>query len=76
MDVELKPINCVNCGAPIDRETMICEYCGTNYKAVTDISKIAVKYADLMYREGPILTPNELRKVLGKKPIKTRGENV
>ena len=25
-------LNCPNCGAPINRETMRCEYCGTQFK--------------------------------------------
>ena len=29
-------INCQNCGAPINRRTMKCEYCGTEYKREHD----------------------------------------
>ena len=25
-------LNCLNCGAPLNRRTMVCEYCGTRYK--------------------------------------------
>jgi hypothetical protein len=32
--------NCQNCGAPIDRRTMRCEYCGTEYKRVYDSTPI------------------------------------
>lgn len=28
--------NCLNCGAPIDRRTMRCEYCGAEYKRSHD----------------------------------------
>lgn len=27
----MKPLNCKCCGAPINRETMTCEYCGVQY---------------------------------------------
>ena len=29
--VEIKPHNCVNCGAPMPKGTTRCEYCGTEY---------------------------------------------
>lgn len=29
--------NCINCGAPIDAETIKCPYCGTSYFDFTDI---------------------------------------
>lgn len=29
---EYKPLICKCCGAPINRETMTCEYCGTQYR--------------------------------------------
>ena len=28
---KIKPLTCKCCGAPITRETMTCEYCGTQY---------------------------------------------
>ena len=28
---DAKPLTCKCCGAPINRETMTCEYCGTQY---------------------------------------------
>lgn len=28
----LEKLNCPNCGAPINRKTMRCEYCGTQFK--------------------------------------------
>ena len=28
---KIKPLTCERCGAPITRETMTCEYCGTQY---------------------------------------------
>jgi predicted amidophosphoribosyltransferase len=31
--LEKADLNCVNCGAVIDRRTMKCEYCGTEYKS-------------------------------------------
>ena len=30
--MELKPMNCPNCGGTVDRARMICEYCGTRFK--------------------------------------------
>ena len=29
----LKPLECVNCGAPLERDGLQCEYCGTRYAA-------------------------------------------
>ena len=29
--IKYKPLICKCCGAPINRETMTCEYCGTQY---------------------------------------------
>lgn len=29
----LKPLECVNCGAPLERDSLQCEYCGTRYAA-------------------------------------------
>lgn len=29
----LKPLECVNCGAPLERSSHQCEYCGTAYAA-------------------------------------------
>lgn len=29
----LKPLECVNCGAPLERDGLQCEYCGTAYAA-------------------------------------------
>lgn len=34
MNNELSPLSCPNCGAPINRVTMKCEYCGTMFKEV------------------------------------------
>lgn len=28
----LKPLNCPNCGGKVNREKMVCEYCGTPFK--------------------------------------------
>lgn len=28
----LQPLNCPNCGGTVDRERMICEYCGTKFE--------------------------------------------
>lgn len=30
--MELKPLTCPNCGGAVNRERMICEYCGTKFK--------------------------------------------
>lgn len=30
--MRLQALGCKNCGGSIDRETMICEYCGTRYR--------------------------------------------
>lgn len=32
----LKPYKCPNCGATVNTERMICEYCGTKFKAERD----------------------------------------
>lgn len=29
----LKPLECVNCGAPLERDGLQCKYCGTRYAA-------------------------------------------
>ena len=29
----LKPLECVNCGAPLERDGLQCDYCGTAYAA-------------------------------------------
>ena len=34
MNKELTPLSCPNCGAPINRVTMKCEYCGTVFEEV------------------------------------------
>lgn len=30
--MKLQALGCKNCGGSIDKKTMICEYCGTNYR--------------------------------------------
>ena len=30
--MRLQALGCKNCGGSINRETMTCEYCGTNYR--------------------------------------------
>ena len=30
--MKLQALGCKNCGGSINKETMICEYCGTNYR--------------------------------------------
>lgn len=30
--MQLQALGCKNCGGSIDKETMICEYCGTRYR--------------------------------------------
>lgn len=34
--MKIKPMICTQCGAPINRERMICEYCGTKYEVRDD----------------------------------------
>lgn len=34
--LELKPLQCVNCGGKIDRSTMKCPYCDTQYERKQD----------------------------------------
>ena len=34
MNKDLTPMSCPNCGAPINRVTMKCEYCGTVFEEV------------------------------------------
>jgi len=30
--IKLHPNTCINCGGGIDRETMLCRFCGTSYR--------------------------------------------
>lgn len=55
--------NCPNCGAPII--SFQCEYCGTRF-AEKDVSSHPY---DTMLQSG-ILTANEIRTLLGLKPVK------
>lgn len=32
--MEIKPLICEKCGAPIDRRKMKCEYCGVEYETI------------------------------------------
>lgn len=34
--MKIKPMICTQCGAPINRERMMCEYCGTKYEVRDD----------------------------------------
>lgn len=35
----MKALICTQCGAPINRERMICEYCGTRYEQTEDLAR-------------------------------------
>lgn len=37
--MKIKPMICMQCGAPINRERMICEYCGTRYERTEDLAR-------------------------------------
>jgi hypothetical protein len=37
-----KPMTCINCGANINRRTMRCDYCGTEYESPNERIKIIV----------------------------------
>ena len=37
--MNIKPMICTQCGAPINRERMICEYCGTRYEQTEDLTR-------------------------------------
>lgn len=39
---ELKPLVCKNCGGQIERSTMKCPYCGTQYESPNGMLKIVV----------------------------------
>ena len=39
---EAKPMKCQNCGANINRRTMQCDYCGTEYESPNERLKIVV----------------------------------
>ena len=49
MNKELSPLSCPNCGAPINRVTMKCEYCGTVFRED--------KYQNLITIESPHAVP-------------------
>lgn len=40
--IEMKPLLCTQCGAPIDRRTMKCPYCDTQYEHPNERIKIVV----------------------------------
>jgi len=42
----LKPLECVNCGAPLERDGLQCEYCGTAYAAESARGDTVNIYAD------------------------------
>lgn len=42
MGFELKPLVCKNCGGQIDRATMKCPYCDTQYKSENDMVYVVV----------------------------------
>lgn len=41
-----KPLECVNCGAPLERYSLQCEYCGTAYAAEGAQDNTVTLYAD------------------------------
>ena len=49
MNKELSPLSCPNCGAPINRATMRCEYCGTVFRED--------RYKNLITIESPHAVP-------------------
>lgn len=67
LDIEMKPLVCQNCGAAINRRTMRCDYCGTQYERQREQSTVqflverpgthricaTVRLADEMARHNP-----------------------
>jgi hypothetical protein len=47
--------NCINCGAPIEIETVKCPYCGTSYFDFTDIDLGAPVILRLKHKDSVIL---------------------
>lgn len=72
--MKIKPMICTQCGAPINRERMICEYCGTRYeKKNNDMLRIetypvlpAILNGSVSYPKEVALTvdPGELSKMV------------
>ena len=67
---ELKPLICPQCGATINRETYVCEYCGTKFKKDYEMmSPFAVEILQpgtRVLRSQAIMT-EEVVRVLGSK---------
>ena len=42
MEFELKPLVCKNCGGQIDRRTMKCPYCDTQYESQNEMIHVVV----------------------------------
>lgn len=58
--MKIQPLICTQCGAPINRERMICEYCGTRYeKNGNDILRIEAYRKPPVTLEGYVAYPRE-----------------
>lgn len=59
--MKMKPLICTQCGAPINRERMICEYCGTRYEKNNDnVLRIETYRVPPAMLEGYVVYPREL----------------
>lgn len=61
--MELKPLTCPNCGGAVNRERMICEYCGTKFdNGNADVSVLRVEHFTSPTRvlAAEAIIPNEL----------------
>ena len=62
----LKPLNCPNCGGGVNRERMICEYCGTKFdNGNADLGVLRVEHFSSPTRVLAIEShiPNELHAI-------------
>jgi hypothetical protein len=59
--VELKPLLCENCGGQIDRSTMKCPYCDTQYERTCNDTpiKFAVERPGVHVLRAQVKIPNE-----------------
>lgn len=58
--MKIKPMICTQCGAPINRERMICEYCGTRYeKKNNDMLRIETYTVTPVMLDGYVAYPKE-----------------
>ena len=59
--MSIKPLICPQCGAPINRERMVCEYCGTKFEIKNDnLLRIETYYVPPITLEGRVLYPKEI----------------